>query len=197
MITKILATAQRSASWCNSQSWNVAITEGRGTERLRDLLLKQASNEASLNPDFEFPREYRGVYLERRRESGLQLYRALGIERGDKAAYVRQTLENFRFFGAPHVAIITTDEALGIYGAVDCGGYVSNFMLAAHASGVATIAQAAPSSYAKVIRQELNLGADRRMVCAISLGYADSGHSANSYRTSRATVDDIVKWITD
>ena len=46
-------------------------------------------------------------------------------------------------FGAPHVAIVTSDEALGVYGAVDCGAYVSNFMLAAHSLGVGSIAQAA------------------------------------------------------
>jgi nitroreductase len=196
VIEKILATAQRTASWCNSQPWHIAITEGDGTERLKRLLFELASAEELREPDFSFPREYRGVYLDRRRESGFQLYSALGIERGDKPAYARQALENFRFFGAPHVAVITTDEALGVYGAIDCGGYVSNFLLAAHASGVATIPQAALSSYAKFIRHELNLGLDRRMVCAISFGYADDGHLANSYRTNRASLGESVRWIT-
>jgi Nitroreductase len=85
--------------------------------------------------------------------------------------------------------------ALGIYGAIDCGCYVSNFLLAAHASGVATIPQAALSTYAKIVRRELSLGEDRRMVCAISFGYADEGHPANSYRTSRASLEEAVKWI--
>ncbi|CAG4919008.1 nitroreductase [Paraburkholderia gardini] len=194
-IEKILVTAQRTASWCNSQSWHVTITEGEGTERLMRTLYEHASNEAPQEPDFAFPREYKGVYLDRRRETGFQLYSALGIGRGDKAAYSQQALENFRCFGAPHVAIITTDEALGIYGAIDCGCYVSNFLLAAHASGVATVPQAALSSYAKVVRRELNLGADRRMVCAISFGYADEGHPANSYRTNRAPLEEAVQWI--
>ncbi|CAG4886744.1 Nitroreductase NfnB [Paraburkholderia saeva] len=160
-------------------------------------LYDHASNEAPPEPDFTFPREYTGVYLDRRRETGFQLYNALGIARGDKAAYAQQALENFRFFGAPHVAIITTNEALGIYGAIDCGCYVSNFLLAAHASGIATVPQAALSTYAKIVRRELNLGEDRRMVCAISFGYADEGHPANSYRTSRAPLEEAVKWIAD
>ncbi|MFM0337068.1 nitroreductase [Paraburkholderia fungorum] len=196
VIEKILTSAQRTASWCNSQSWRVTITEGEGTERLRRILYEHASNEEPQEPDFVFPREYRGVYLDRRRESGFQLYSALGIERGDKPAYIRQMLQNFRLFGAPHVAIITTDEALGVYGTIDCGCYVSNFLLAAHASGVATIPQAALSSYAKVIRRELSLGEDRKMVCAISFGYADEGHPANSYRTNRAPLADSVRWVT-
>jgi len=137
-IARILATAQKTASWCNSQPWQVAVFSGAATQRFAEALYAAASGGGHAS-DFPFPREYRGKYLERRRESGFQLYNALGIARGDKAAYQKQMLENFRFFGAPHVAIITTDEALGIYGAVDCGAYVANFMLAAQALGVATV----------------------------------------------------------
>ena len=103
-------------------------------ERFRKAIYATVSSGAPEDGDFPFPREYRGVYLERRRESGFQLYNTLGIARGDKAAYARQALENYNFFGAPHVAIIHTDEALGIYGAIDCGAYVGNFMLAAQAA---------------------------------------------------------------
>ncbi len=158
-------------------------------------MYKAASERAPPVTDFEFPREYKGVYLDRRRESGFQLYNALGIQRGDKAAYNKQMLENFRFFGAPHVAIITSDEALGIYGAIDCGGYVSNFMLAAQASGLATVPQAALAGYADVVRKHLGVGEDRRVVCGISFGYADETHLANSYRTNRATIPEAATFI--
>ena len=114
-----------------------------------------------------------GVYLERRRESGFQLYNTLGIARGDKMAYAKQALENYNFFGAPHVAIIHTDEPLGIYGAIDCGAYVSNFMLAAQALGLGTIPQAALARHSGLIRRHFNLPDDRRVVCGISFGYAD------------------------
>jgi nitroreductase len=104
-------------------------------------------------------------------------------------------LENFRFFGAPHVALITTDEALGIYGAVDCGGFVSTFMLAAQALGVATVPQAALAGYPDLARKHFGFGDDRRMVCGISFGYADEEHLVNSYRTSRATIGDTVTFV--
>jgi len=44
---------------------------------------------------------------------------------GDREASKRQTLENFRMFGAPHVAIITTERKLGTYGVLDCGLQIS------------------------------------------------------------------------
>jgi nitroreductase len=195
VIERLLKAAQKTASWCNSQPWQLVITSGAATRKFRDALYPVAASGAPLNGDFPFPREYRGVYLERRRESGFQLYNTLGIARGDKAAYQKQALENFNCFGAPHVAIITSDEALGVYGAVDCGGYVNNFMLAAQALGLSTVPQAALAFHSEVVRKHFDLGDDRRVVCGISFGFPDRDHKVNSYRTSRASIADAVMFI--
>ncbi|WP_024517710.1 nitroreductase [Bradyrhizobium sp. Tv2a-2] len=193
-IERILTAAQKTASWCNSQPWRLEITSGAATERFREAMYAAASSGRPNAGDFPFPREYRGVYLERRRESGFQLYNSLGIPRGDKAGYARQALQNFNFFGAPHVAIVHTDEALGVYGAIDCGGYVTSFMLAAQALGVATIPQAALAFHSDVVRAHFGLSDDRRVVCGISFGYPDRAHKANSYRTSRAALADTARF---
>jgi nitroreductase len=86
IIERILKAAQRTASWCNSQPWQVVIASGEARERFRKAIHASANSGVD-DGDFPFPREYRGVYLERRRESGFQLYNTLGIPRGDKAAY--------------------------------------------------------------------------------------------------------------
>ncbi len=196
-IERILAASQKTASWCNSQPWQVLITSGAATRRFRDVMYSAASSGKPDSGDFPFPREYRGIYLERRRESGFLLYNTLGIGRGDRAAYAKQALENFNFFGAPHVAIIHTDEALGVYGAIDCGGYVSNFMLAAQALGVATVPQAALAFHSDVVRRHFGLGDDRRVVCGISFGFPDRDHRINSYRTTRAGIAETATLIED
>ena len=194
-IDRILTAAQRTASWCNSQPWQVVIASGEAKERFRKSIYAEAAAGAADAHDFTPPREYLGVYLQRRRESGFQLYNALGIARGDKAAYFKQALENYNFFGAPHVAIIHTDEALGIYGAIDCGAYVGNFLLAAQALGLGTIAQAALARHSGLIRRHFKLGDDRRVVCGISFGFPDRDHRINSYRTSRAGLADAVSFV--
>jgi nitroreductase len=194
-IEHVLKAAQRTASWCNSQPWQIVIASGAAKERFRAAIYGEASSGAPEDGDFSFPREYRGVYLERRRESGFQLYNTLGIARGDKAAYARQALENYNFFGAPHVAVIHTDEALGIYGAIDCGAYVGNFLLAAQALGLGTIAQAALARHSGMIRRHFKLGDDRRVVCGISFGFPDLDHRINGYRTSRASIPDTVTFV--
>jgi nitroreductase len=173
----------------------VLIASGEAKEAFRKAIYAEASSGAAQDGDFEFPREYLGVYLERRRESGFQLYNTLGIARGDRAAYARQALENYNFFGAPHVAVIHTDEALRVYGAIDCGAYVSNFALAAQALGLGTIAQAALARHSGMIRRHFGIADDRRVVCGISFGFADHAHKINSYRTSRASIADTVTFV--
>ena len=194
-IERIVAIAQRTASWCNSQPGQVPVAGGATTDALREALGQHLASQPAAQPDFAWPEAYLGVYLDRRRACGFQLYEAVGVQRGDRAGAERQGLENFRFFGAPHVAIVTTDAKLGVYGAIDCGAWVSNFMLAARAFGVASIAQAALAAYPAFWRERLGLGADRLVICGISFGLPDEAHPANSFRTARATNDEVLRWI--
>ena len=188
-LERLFTVAGRTPSWCNTQAWEVVVTSGTATDELREAM---AADTERFAPDFAFPASYEGVYRERRRESGWQLYEAVGVARGDREASAAQTMRNFDFFGAPHVAIVTTSASLGTYGAVDCGLYVQTLLLAAQALGLGAVAQAAIASRAEVVREHLGLDPDRNVVCAVSLGYADTSHPANSYRTSRAPLDETV-----
>ncbi len=196
-IEKILRVAQQTPSWNNAQPWEVVVTSGRATDRFRALMTEKQVSGAPREPDLAFPREYRDTYLARRRACGFQLYDAVGIERGDKQGYARQTLRNYELFDAPHVAIVTTDEALGVYGAVDCGAYVCSFMLAAQALGVATIAQAALSVYSAAIREHFAIPDTRQVVCGISFGWPDLDHPVNRYRTPRADIAEAARFVDD
>lgn len=193
-LARAIGMAQRTASWCNAQPWRVHVLSPQATEAARAALLAYIDTH-SPHPDLAFPGAYEGVYQERRRTCGWQLYNAVGVAKGDKAGSERQRLENFRFFGAPHVALITADRSLGTYAAVDCGAFVSTFMLAAHALGVATVAQAALAAYSDFWRGHLNLSPDRVVVCGISMGFEDLRHPANGFRTERASQQDVVEWV--
>lgn len=199
VVHRILTLAQLTASWCNTQPWQLVVTEGAGTERFRRALLDHATVHAGSSPaEFDFPGpQYTGAYLERRREVGWQLYDSVGVSHGDRIGAARQALENFRLFGAPHVAIISTDRDLGAYGAVDCGAYVGNFVLLAQSLGIASIPQAALAHFSPFVRDYFGLRADRRIVCGISFGYQDAGHAANQFRTRRADLEEAVTWVAE
>ncbi len=193
VIEQIVATARRAPSWCNAQPWQIVVTSGEETERFRAALWAQAQKGGHA-PDIPFPSGYSGVYQDRRRTCGWQLYDAVGVKKGDRAGSARQMMENFRLFGAPHCAILSSPAELGPYGAMDCGGFVTAFALAAQAAGVATIPQAAVASFAPFLHDWFGIGDDRLILCAISFGYEDPDHPANAFRTERAALDEIVDW---
>lgn len=190
-IRRLVQLAQRSPSWCNTQPWDVFVTAPTATERLRQAFVEFASANG-LQPDVEFPAEYPGVYDERRRSTGAQLYESVGITRGDRVRSAAQALRNFALFDAPHVAVVTSERSLGTYGAVDCGVYLGYFLVAAQSLGLATIPQAALGAVAPVLRAELNLPDNRIVLFGVSFGYPDLSAPENRFRTARADVDDVL-----
>ncbi len=193
LIEDIVAEAQKVPSWCNAQPWQLVVTRPAETDRLRAELADEMTR-ASHAPDIPFPERYTGIYKERRSVCGWQLYGAVGVEKGDRDGSTRQMMENFRFFGAPHVAILTSEAELGPYGLVDCGGFLTGFTLAAAARGVATIPQAALASYSPFLHRFFDLPETRQVVCAISIGWQDEDHPANGFRTDRAPRNEVIRW---
>jgi len=195
-IEAVVAAATRVPTWCNAQPWGVVITEGAGTEAFRAMLLDALDN-AAMAPDLAWPARYEGDFAQRRRACAFQLYDALSIAREDRPARAAQMRENFRLFGAPHAAVVTTEADLGPYGAVDTGGFVAAFTLAAAARGIGTIVQAAATPYAGPIRAHFGLPETRHILCMISFGWPDLDHPANSFRTPRAGAEEVITWARD
>lgn len=195
VIEEIVQTAGRVPSWCNAQPWQITICDKPETDRFRDALWDHVQSGA-MAPDIPFPAGYSGAQKERRRACGWQLYEAAGIEKGDRAASAAQMMKNFRLFGAPHVAIVTTPKELGAYGVLDCGAFVTAFTLAAEAHGIASIPQAAVAGYAPFVRGYFNMPDTHDLVCAISFGLRDEAAPVNQFRTTRAPLDGILSWKT-
>lgn len=193
LVEQAVATAARAPSWCNAQPWQIILTCAEETGRLGAALHAHAQTDA-MQPDLPWPESYTGVYKTRRFECGMQLYDAASIPREDKGARNAQMLENFRFFGAPHIALITSPAELGPYGALDCGGFVTAFCTALTSLGLGSIPQAAPAGYAPFLRAYFDLPEDRLILCTVAFGYADTQAPINSFRTPRATAAELIDW---
>lgn len=193
IIESMLTLAQRTASWCNTQPWKIYLSSGTNTVRLKEKLAR-AAREHSASPDHPFPPTYEGEHLDRRRAAGFQLYAAAGISRGDREASREQALRNFDLFDAPHCLVLTMPRYLGLYAAVDCGGWIANFLLAAQAHGVAAIAQAALAQQAPTLRSHFSIPDELAVVCGISFGFENTSSALNTYRTSRAPWSDACEW---
>lgn len=193
-VERMLAMAQRTASWCNTQPWQIVWTSGAGTTHFR-AAMQQAARAQPAAPDIPFPPTYEGEYLARRRASGLQLYAAQQIAREDKAGAAAQALRNYDFFDAPHVLMLLAARSLMPYALVDCGGWVANFLLAAQAHGIAAIPQAALARHSNVVRAHFGIAEDLVVVCGIAFGHGDAAHPANRYRTARAGLEEAVRHV--
>ncbi|ALX16940.1 nitroreductase [Burkholderia cepacia JBK9] len=195
LIRSIVGMAGRSASWCNVQPWQLVITETpESTERFRQALMQRVNDHPENESDLPFPPSYEGIYRERRRGAGIALYSSLGIGPKDSERSAEQAFRNFRMFDAPHVAIITVPAELGPYALVDAGGFVSSFLIAAYAHGVATTPQGALARHARFVREYFDIPDTQHMICGISFGYAEDAHPVNQFRTTRADVDDLVRF---
>ena len=172
-IAQVLATARRVPSWCNAQPWRVDVISGAATDRFRAALTEVAQNTAP-KPDLAFPSSYSGVYQD--------------------MGSAREMMRNFALFDAPHCAILSSPAELGAYGAMDCGGFVTAFCLAAQALGIATIPQAAVASQGPFLHRYFDIPQDFLVLCAISFGYSDTAHPANGFRTERAEPDAFTQW---
>ena len=197
LIERLLTTAQRTASWSNTQPWFVHVASGAVLQALLHDLVERVRLNARPAPELDWPREIRGVHLARKRDCGWGLYHAVGIQKGDREASARFAQDNFRLFGAPHLVVVCSDQALGTHGVIDCGGWVMSFLLAAEAAGVATLAQAALASWPDVLRRHLPIAPEHRIICGISVGYEDKSRPANAFRTSRAPIAEVVTWSGD
>lgn len=185
-IDRMLELAQRSASWCNTQPWQLWWLSKDAVADLAFHLTNAAAGREPMHWDIEPPVDYKGDHQLRRRDAGVRLYQAIGVGRHDLEARRVQHLENFRFFGAPHVGILAADSGLGPYAYVDCGVYLGSLLAVAEGMGFATIAQAAIAKYSHIVRERLAMPESSRIVCAIAFGYEDTTHPANGFRTDRA-----------
>lgn len=195
VVDEIIAAASLTPSWCNTQPWHLHVSDPATTEQWRRELAERMAAGSPSAPEVEFPRKYEGEFDARRRAAAWQLYEAVGVEHGDRAGSLRQTMRNFDFFGAPHVAILTTEEVLGTYGALDCGLFLQSFLLAARSRGVDAIPQAALALQAPFFREKLGLDDARQVLVGISFGYALPDAPANNYRTPRKELSQTRTWV--
>ena len=189
----IFSLAGQAPSNCNTQPWQVVVASGEACERLRQALpAALAAGEYSM--DFEYSGRYEGVYRERQYGAAASLYQAMGIERGDKAARNEAFARNFEFFGAPHAAFLFLHQSFAEREAADLGMFAQTLLLAMTAHGVACCPQTALSFNADLVRRELGVEADWRLLFGISFGYEDESAAANRCRVGRAALAEVVRF---
>lgn len=191
LVREALRDAAHAPSNCNTQPWEVHVVSGAALQRL-GAALEQQYPDGPRHPDFSFDAlAYEGVLGERRADQGAKYYQSMGVTRDDVPARQRATARNLTFFGAPHAAFIFMPQiGDSVRVAADVGMFTQTFLLALAARGIASIPQTMLSLYPDVVRHELSLDADRRLLLGVSFGYAEEDAAVNDLRMPR-DVDDF------
>ena len=192
-VAEILAVASRAPSGTNTQPWRVHVVTGQARARLVEAVQQTFDDPALLADQAEeypyYPRRWVAPYVDRRRKIGWDLYGLLGIAKGDRARMTAQERRNFQFFDAPVGLLFTMDRVMEQGSLLDYGMFLQNVMLAARARGLDTCPQASFNRFHRVVARELRLPESERLLCAMSLGYADPSRPENGLRTEREPVD--------
>jgi len=198
-IEDILAVASRAPSGTNAQPWRVYVLRGEPRVELSRRILAVYDDPQKLADHTEsynyYPTDWRSPYLERRRKLGWDLYRLLGIARGDKERMHEQHARNFDFFDAPVGLLFTIDRHLEIGSFLDYGMFLQSIMVAARARGLDTCPQAAFIRFHRIITPFIGASPDERLVCGMALGYADSDSLVNSLATERQPPGEFASFV--
>jgi hypothetical protein len=102
VIECILDAARWAPSGVNTQPWQVAVVRGEKKRLLEEKLESNFYSGVAKAMDYAYyPAEWTGVYRERRKVCGLQLFSTLQIGREDTEKQTAQWAANYRAFDAP------------------------------------------------------------------------------------------------
>jgi len=191
IVEEILDIAARAPSGGNLQPWHVDVLAGDALAALKSRAgASLVANPAGEGTEFPvYPPALAEPWRGRRFAAGEQLYAALGIERGDRPARLRQFAKNFELFGAPVGLFFSIPRHFGPPQWAHLGMFMQNIMLLAEERGLATCAQEAWALVHKTAGEALGLPPERMLYCGMALGHADEEHPINDWRTEREPLE--------
>lgn len=192
-IQEILQLATRSASANNTQPWEFFVVTGDALLKMRQKNVELLRAKASVDmPDADFD----GIYKERSRVLGKELFSLMGIEREDKEKRAEWVERGFRFFDAPALILICIDNALDINAfRFDIGAVAQNICLVAAEKGLGTCIEYQAVMYNNHYYDILNIPKNKTFICGIAIGEIDTDFPANKIESKRESIDDITGWI--
>lgn len=193
-LAKIFELANQAPSSSNTQVRRVEVVSGAARDRLSRALFEAAEAGRETR---DFPLDtalYAGVYEDRMQRFGAGLYGTWGLERNDQEGRRRKYLENLDFYGAPHAAFLFVPDVMVERQSSDLGIYGQTLMLAMKGYGVDSCPQVILALYADTVRDCLGIDPEYKLLWGLSFGYADPIAAINSFKASRAPVEETVSF---
>jgi nitroreductase len=185
VIRHALEVARYAASNLNTQPWRLIIV----SEDVRDRL--SAKMQAAFDSDQPLqvgplPEPFEKYQIEW--GQGF-LGETMKISRDDDNGRKEWFMNNFDFFKAPTAAIVAMHQDFHHEDSFGVGGFVQLFELVLLQEGVRTCSMVSIAGYGDILREELGIEKELRVICGVAIGYPDLNHPANRFRPKRENVD--------
>jgi nitroreductase len=184
----ILAAAQRTPSWANSQPWEVFVVTGAAVEKIRAGFAQKRREKASPAPETAPTQEWPEAIQRRQKQLGPDMARDCGDAVQDFGKL------NQSLFDAPAIVYLCMDKTLSHWSMYDIGAWSQSFLLAAIEEGIGGIQAAQAAIFPDVIRAAVNIPDNLQILIGIPIGYVDRDHAINNFNSSRDPVDQAVRW---
>ena len=195
LINTVLEQAKNAPSGVNTQPWKVAVITGETKQTLQEKMEQTFRSGTKGEMDYQYyPLDWQGVYKDRRKACGLLMYSTLEIAREDRERQMDQWAANYRAFDAPVMLLFFMDKVMETGSYLDYGMFLQSVMLSATEHGLGTCPQAALAEYPQIAREVLGYDDDQVLLCGMAMGYEDTEHLINSYRTDREALDNLVRY---
>lgn len=187
-LEEIVALAQKTPSWVDSQPWHVYAATGKTLAALKKKHLANVQAGKRSNPDWAtmhrqdwatFPREN----MASQSKDSSSMWQA--------AARDHDEVET-ALFGAPLVCYLTIPKKTPLWSVYDLGAFGQTLMLAAESKGLASIAAYELVRFPDDVREILNISSDEILGIGIALGYEDQSSSVNAFRSHRVSLDKVL-----
>jgi nitroreductase len=195
LLENVLRAAAHAPSTRNGQPWQVAVVTGRRKDALARRLCAELDSGTTPRPDFEYRSTSTDAAIATRaREASTGVLLAKGLAGNDRSARRAHLRDNLAFYGAPVEMIfhLPRDAMPGQF--LEMGFFLQNVMLCLVECGLGSCPQFSVAGYPDAIRAELELGADRLVVCGLAVGYPDDSMPVNRFQPRRAELADYVRW---
>lgn len=202
VMMEVLGIATRAPSSVNSQPWEFFIVRGEALEALKRSSLeeyrlgKPPSPELGMGPSKGVAPALEGVFKERQVELAIQIFKLVGIQKGNKAGIAEWNESMVQFYEAPTIIVIVIDKMLqSKWPIVDVGLVAGHIALAAQNYGLGTCIMRAIVDYPEQVRKVVGIPDSKFIIIGIAIGYPDWDHPINKLRTNREEIEKIVTFV--
>jgi nitroreductase len=166
------------------------VATGATLERIRKQYQERAKQPPAGPPPGPPPQP---KYIQERmaviRKERLKL---LGLDPNDPASGKVFQEWGARLFGVPVLAVICMDSELNSN--LDIGLFVQTICLAAQGYGVESFIAGGFMTHQDVLRKELEIPENLKLVTGVGLGYPNQDNIINTYKSPRRPISEVVRY---